>query len=377
MMKLTCHTRGGSSPQGKARVYYAAHPADLKAFSGEIFADILKTQNCAIYYDQQPESPWDQVEGCRQALELAQDLFARVPTPEARKTLWEACQRLGDCHKAQGNFGQAREFYQKGLDLILQLFETEKSEPVRGDLAAAYQKLGDLSRAEGDAQGARQRYQKGLELLNRRREAEYPLMQEGRAALYESLASLSLAEQKNAQAKDYFLGFVEQLEELTAQTGSLQAQRRLAGGYSSLANLIRAEKDPLRAGEYAQKSLELLAALYQRQSTVPLGRDLAAVEIQAAVILGDLGQNSRAVALLDQALELCGQLYSRTSADTDYHQAASACYYAGLLAKDRALQRERLSQARQLWAELEKSNPANAAYGQYRQEAQRRLNRLG
>ena len=61
-MKLTCRTRGDSSPQGKARVYYAAHPADSPVYAGEIFQDILKVQNCAIYYDEEPEAPWQQQE---------------------------------------------------------------------------------------------------------------------------------------------------------------------------------------------------------------------------------------------------------------------------------------------------------------------------
>lgn len=51
-MKLSYRTRGNSSPQGKPRVYFTGHPSDLPAYREDIFADILQTQNCAIYYDE-------------------------------------------------------------------------------------------------------------------------------------------------------------------------------------------------------------------------------------------------------------------------------------------------------------------------------------
>ena len=59
-MKLIYHTRGDSSPQGKSRVYFTGHPADMPVYMSDIFADILKTQNCAIYYDEEPLSVTDQ-----------------------------------------------------------------------------------------------------------------------------------------------------------------------------------------------------------------------------------------------------------------------------------------------------------------------------
>ena len=237
--------------------------------------------------------------------------------------------------------------------------------------------MGDLSQAQGRAGEAAGLYQKGLELLGPSKQSEYPFMKESRAALYEKLAALYLAQRAPAQAKDCFLRFTEELTQLAEQTGSKQVLRRLAAGYSTLSNLHRAEKDPLRAGECAQKSMEILAPLYQQLQTVPLGRDLAAVEIQGAVALGELGQNRQAVALLDQALELCGQLYSRTSSDTDYNQAAAACYYAGLLANwDKSLRRERLSQASQLWGELARSDPGNKTYLQCLKAVQQQLKQL-
>ncbi|MCD8149434.1 MAG: TIR domain-containing protein [Clostridiales bacterium] len=59
MAKLSYKTRGNSSPQGKGRVYFACHPKDFKVYFEQICEDIFKTQNCAIWYDADPEEEWD------------------------------------------------------------------------------------------------------------------------------------------------------------------------------------------------------------------------------------------------------------------------------------------------------------------------------
>lgn len=69
-MKLLYRTRGNSTPQGKPRVYYTGHPADLGAYAEEIFADILKSQNCAIWYDKEPEALADREEWQRELMQM-------------------------------------------------------------------------------------------------------------------------------------------------------------------------------------------------------------------------------------------------------------------------------------------------------------------
>ena len=65
-MRLVSKTREGVSPQGLARIYYTGHPADLDRYREEISSDILKLQNCAIYYDAEPEAAWDEEELLRE-----------------------------------------------------------------------------------------------------------------------------------------------------------------------------------------------------------------------------------------------------------------------------------------------------------------------
>ena len=47
---MKVRTRGGASPNGKRRVYFTCHPKDFDLYFDKVCEDILKTQDCAIYY---------------------------------------------------------------------------------------------------------------------------------------------------------------------------------------------------------------------------------------------------------------------------------------------------------------------------------------
>ena len=52
-------TRGNSNPQGKPRVYFTGHPADVKLYFKSITDAILEIHNCTVFYDEDPERPED------------------------------------------------------------------------------------------------------------------------------------------------------------------------------------------------------------------------------------------------------------------------------------------------------------------------------
>jgi hypothetical protein len=50
MEKLQWKTRNGISPQGLARVYISCRPADFAPFFSSAADDILRLQNCALWF---------------------------------------------------------------------------------------------------------------------------------------------------------------------------------------------------------------------------------------------------------------------------------------------------------------------------------------
>lgn len=78
-MSLACLTRGGSSPQGKQRVWFCCHPDDLALYLESVAGRVLALQNCAVWYDPAPDVPWDRDQR-RQDLSQMQLLVMPVTT---------------------------------------------------------------------------------------------------------------------------------------------------------------------------------------------------------------------------------------------------------------------------------------------------------
>lgn len=56
-MELEYKTQVDSNPYGKARVYFSCHPADFEKYFQTLSREILKRQNCAIWYDDKMKEP--------------------------------------------------------------------------------------------------------------------------------------------------------------------------------------------------------------------------------------------------------------------------------------------------------------------------------
>ncbi|MBQ8914709.1 MAG: toll/interleukin-1 receptor domain-containing protein [Clostridia bacterium] len=61
MSSLKFKTRDMQNPRGRARVYFCCHPEDFDAFFEEVSNDILKYQNCAVWYRNESD-PYDEEE---------------------------------------------------------------------------------------------------------------------------------------------------------------------------------------------------------------------------------------------------------------------------------------------------------------------------
>ena len=62
-MQLNFRTRGKDiSPQGKPRVFFCCHPEDFDIYFESVSQEILNLENCAIFYDEQPNGGGDTAE---------------------------------------------------------------------------------------------------------------------------------------------------------------------------------------------------------------------------------------------------------------------------------------------------------------------------
>ena len=60
MANLKYKTRGMSNPQGKPRVYFCCHENDFTQYFETVSNEILKKQNCAIWYNDDIKNETDE-----------------------------------------------------------------------------------------------------------------------------------------------------------------------------------------------------------------------------------------------------------------------------------------------------------------------------
>ena len=50
----------GNNPQGKQKLYFCCHPDDFELHFAGISADVFScSENCVLYYEQEPDAPYD------------------------------------------------------------------------------------------------------------------------------------------------------------------------------------------------------------------------------------------------------------------------------------------------------------------------------
>ena len=85
MSRLQYRTIADERPQGKPNVYFACHPADFGEYFEEYAARILRIQDCAIWYESEPEADYD-----REDLELNLSQMQLFVMPVTTKLLTTA-----------------------------------------------------------------------------------------------------------------------------------------------------------------------------------------------------------------------------------------------------------------------------------------------
>lgn len=75
IMAIEVKTKGNSLPNGKRRVYFSCHPEDFDKYFEEIYEDIFKIQDVAVYYTPDMKSEYDD----EQLFELEQMSLFIIP----------------------------------------------------------------------------------------------------------------------------------------------------------------------------------------------------------------------------------------------------------------------------------------------------------
>ena len=86
---LQYRTIAGERPQGKPNVYFSCHPEDFELYFEEYAVKILRIQECAVWYETEPEADWDRED---LALDLSQMQLFVVPV--TTRLLKKSCRAM-------------------------------------------------------------------------------------------------------------------------------------------------------------------------------------------------------------------------------------------------------------------------------------------
>ena len=89
MSKLAYRTIADERTQGKPNVYFSCHPDDFDTYFEEYATKILEIQDCAIWYESEPEADYD-----KEDLELNLSQMQLFVMPVTTKLLTEPCRAM-------------------------------------------------------------------------------------------------------------------------------------------------------------------------------------------------------------------------------------------------------------------------------------------
>lgn len=97
MSKLSYRTIADERPQGKPKVYFSCHADDFEQYFDEYAVKILRIQDCAIWYESEPEADYN-----REDLELTLSQMQLFVMPVTAKLLTEPCRAIGGINRPLG-----------------------------------------------------------------------------------------------------------------------------------------------------------------------------------------------------------------------------------------------------------------------------------
>ncbi len=115
MPKMLYRTRGNALPGGKPRVYFTCHPEDFEKYFDRVCEDILKTQDCAIFYTEDMTAPFTETE---QRLDLGYKQLFVVPVTGRLLTTQNRAMNADLAYAKQENIPILPFLMEDGLDAL-------------------------------------------------------------------------------------------------------------------------------------------------------------------------------------------------------------------------------------------------------------------
>jgi non-specific serine/threonine protein kinase/serine/threonine-protein kinase len=302
-------------------------------------------------------------ESYRKSVELRESILAQRPSPDCRRELATALDRLGDTQRLLGSSAAALESYRRALALR----EGEKTASADRDLATNLQRIADMQGATGEGKGALESQRRALALLEQiaaGNPGEAPAVRDLFIARVKMGDRLTGTGDRRGALASYRSALATSEQMAARDPRSARARRELAVCQDKVGDALAA------LGETKEALVEYRAALGLREALVAsdrrdaeLRRDLSVSHDKIGRILLAHGDGEEALASFRRALELDQtavgadptSAQARLDVSSDLENVAAAHLHAGRLAEAET----GLRRALELRERISREDPAN------------------
>ncbi len=168
---------------------------------------------------------------------------------------------------------EAQMTYKKMVDICT---HANQKFDFKRNLSISYSMLGNIAVAQGDKETAKDHYERAFELAEQiSNESGTIEAKRDLSISYNELGDIANSEGDLKTAKYYYEKSLELAEQISNESGTIVAKRDLPICYTKLGNVAKSEGDLKTAKYYYEKSLELAEQISNESGTIVAKRDLS------------------------------------------------------------------------------------------------------
>ncbi len=242
-------------------------------------------------------------------LEISEDLSKQIETTEAMRDLSVSYNSVGGILEIGGEYEEAYVYYKKAFEINKSLSEQLKTQESQKDLSAIYDKLGGILVALGDYKEAVSCYQKCLEISKSLFEEQKNTDTMRNLLIgYERVGSVYVYQGEYKEALPFYQESLEIAKSLAEKLGTPEVMLSLSVDYNCIGNILQNLGEYEEARSFYHRDLEIAEKLSEQLGTPQSMKNLASSYNGLGLVLQNQGEYEEALSFYHKDLEITERL---------------------------------------------------------------------
>jgi tetratricopeptide (TPR) repeat protein len=337
--------------------------ADVLIGLGDIQRDLNQLDTAKQYFER--------------ALQFREQLLSESATPQNRRGVGIALNRLGALYVEQNQLETAKQYFERSLQLSEQLLSESATPQNRRGVGIALNRLGALYVEQNQLETAKQYFERDLQLSEQLLSESATLQNRRDVSLtLERIGDVYVSQNDLSKAQEYFERTLTLREQLLSESATPQNRREVAVTLNRLGALYVEQNQLDTAKQYFERSLQLSEQLLSESATPQNRRELAVTLNRLGALYVEQNQLDTAKQYFERALQFREQLLSESATPQNRRDVGIALNRLG----DLYVEQNQLETAKQYFErslQFREQLLSESATPQNRRELAVTINRLG